>query len=998
MIKLHWLLAIAAALLPQMASANVAGGGTGQGPDVTIVDRRDGTVTLANGTVSILIDTAKARLDRVTYTHKNDGHARTSDVLLPSAKGRGQYYYGGFSLGSGTFDYALTTDPATNGGGYADVKLLSTSEHNGVMEVHFSMLRGSPGFYSTAMMTHRKQDVKFEVGAWGVVSRVTPAFNWLSADAARNFYIGQRSSKGAKVPDAPHESTILLDGAQQGQYANKFIYGQDHADLRAWGWSSVGPGGLNVGAWMMTDMEFSNGGPLKRDVSVYPYSELNNSILTGELGMGSDGFFADGEEWTKTCGPWFYYLNDVPADVTDAKQTAHLLYQDALAQAEAEAKAWPYVWFKHPGYVPASGRGTVKGRIVINDTGNPNASAAGTWVGLEQQPQTIKGFYDFQKWLKPYQFWVQADKDGNFIVPNLIAGENYTLWAYGPGAAGTFLSQEQTGGKPPLEYTLPANPFAVNVTAGQTSDLGTITWTPKRVGATVFELGTPDRKAGEFRHGDDFWSPAPAPKLGFPTPVWGGQVEFPLDFPDGMTYTVGKSRWPIDWNYVLPSAPDRNGTWQPCTGKIVFDLATPPQVSAAASLYIGCAGDDGGHVTVSVNSVNLGSADGVTAAPQPIDASGFSPAYSDDASIHLSNHGPFSDERINFPAKLLHAGQNTITIQMDARTLTAYLMLDYLRLELSGHIPPAPARVTACAGNNRALVCWPLVPGATSYNLLRSTARDGQYAPVATGFVAPVCGSGPSAAQYVDATATNGSEYFYKVQSVTPTGLSEMSPPSAATKPSAVQSGDVPPTPADIKVIGSGHHRVALTWTASPGARFYRIWRSTLHADGVGGNYPVGRVLLDDGIEAITFPDTSPTDGREYSYAIEAVNPAGVSALSASVTARPLPDPPAAAPSSLAGHWSKTRDGQVITLTWPPVAEATGYVIYRSSGPAPAFTWPGNYLTAIVETTYVDKGVTEKSAPVKGLDPSKEYDYRVTAVNAAGISPPAVAHVPARSP
>src|SRR5947209_2428341 len=406
------LLMVAVALWPPLALANVAGGGTGQGADVTVVDHHDGTVTLANGIVSLLIDTKKARFDRVTYTHHNQGSARTSDVLLPSSKGRGQYYYGGFSLGSGAFAYALATDPASNGGAYADVKLLSDSERNGVMEVHFSMLRGSPGFYSTAIMTHRKQDVKFEVGAWGVVTRVAPAFNWLSADAARNFLIGQRSTKGAKVPDAPHESTILLDGARRGEYANKFIYGQDHADLRAWGWSSVGQGGLNVGVWLMTNMEFSDGGPLKRDVSVYPYSELNNSILTGELGMGSDGFLADGETWTKTCGPWFYYLNDVPATVTDARQAAHLLHQDAIAQADAEAKAWPYAWFKHPNYVPAAGRGTVRGKIVINDPGNPNASAAGTWVGLEQQPQTIKGFYDFQKWLKPYQFWVRADADG----------------------------------------------------------------------------------------------------------------------------------------------------------------------------------------------------------------------------------------------------------------------------------------------------------------------------------------------------------------------------------------------------------------------------------------------------------------------------------------------------------------------------------------------------------------------------------------------------------
>ena len=689
-----------------------------------------------------------------------------------------------------------------------------------------------------------------------------------------------------KVPDAPHESTILLDGAQQGQYANKFIYGQDHGELRAWGWSSVGPTGLNVGVWLMTNLEFSDGGPLKRDVSVYPHSELNNSILTGELGMGSDGFFADGESWSKTCGPWFYYLNDVPADVTDARRAAHLLYQDALAQAEAEARAWPYTWFKHPNYVPASGRGTVQGRIVINDAGNPNASAAATWVGLEQQPQTIKGFYDFQKWLKPYQFWVRTDKDGNFTLPNVIAGENYTLWAYGPGAAGTFMSQELVGGKPPLEYTLPRKPFAVNVAAGQTSDLGKVIWTPRRIGATVFELGIPDRKAGEFRHGDDFWSPAPAPKLGFPTPVWGGQVEFPLDFPHGMTYTVGKSRWPIDWNYVLPSTPDRNGTWQPAVGKIVFDLATLPREGATASLYIGCAGDDGGHVIVSVNGVNLGSADGVTAAPQPIDAAGFNPAYFDDASIHLSDHGPFSDERINFPAKLLRTGQNSITIQMDARKLTAYLMLDYLRLELSGYVPPAPACVTAYAGANRALVCWPLTPGATSYNLLRSTSRDGLYAPVAAGFVAPVCGSGPSVAQYVNKTATNGSEYFYKTQSVNPVGTSEPSHPSAATRPSPKQSSAAPRAPADLKVTGLAHDRVTLNWTASPGTSFYRVWRTTLHSDGVGGNYPLGSVLLDDIVETVAFTDTSPTDGREYNYAIEAVNPTGVSALSAAVEAQ----------------------------------------------------------------------------------------------------------------
>jgi rhamnogalacturonan endolyase len=994
MIKLHLLLAFAALLLPQMTLANVAGGGTGQGTDVTVVDHHDGTVTLANGIVSIVIDTAKARLDRVTYTHKNSGEARTNDVLLPGAKGRGQYYYGGFSLGSGAFEYALATDLATNGGAYADVKLLSTSENKGVMEVHFSMLRGSPGFYSTAIMTHRAQDQKFEVGAWGVVTRVTPNFNWLSANMRRNFLIGARSSKGVKVPDSPHEITVLLDGSQQGQYADKFIYGQDHADLRAWGWSSVGPAGMNVGVWMMTNMEFSDGGPMKRDVSVYPYSELNNSILTGELGMGSDGHFSQGELWTKTCGPWFTYLNDVPTSVTDTRQAAQQLYKDALAQADAEKQAWPYSWFKHPNYVPASGRGTVTGKMVTNDSGNPNASTGGLWVGVEQQPQTNNGTRDFQKWLKPYQFWTQTDAAGNFTLPNVMAGDNCTLWAYGSGAAGTFLSQNQEGGNPPLECDVPAEPFAVTVKAGATTELSTVTWTPTRLGPTVFELGYPNRKANKFRHDEDYWAPGIPPKLGYPTPIWGGQMEFPLDFPSGMTFTMGKSRWATDWNYCLPAAADAAGVYQPCVGKINFNLAQEPPKDAMASLYIGCAGDDGGHVIVSVNDANLGTSAGVTATPNPIDAGGFNPPYPDDSSIHFSDHGPFSDERMTFPARMLHAGQNTLAIQMDARKMTAYLMLDYLRLELPGYVPPAPAAVHAYAGNHRVLVCWPLVPGATSYNVLRSMSPDTGYAPIATGRIGPVSGSSPSRATLADNDAINGTQYYYVVQSVNPAGQSISSSPSTAATPSPQLAASAPPAPTGLIVTDSGHHRVALSWAASAGADYYSIWRTTLHCDGAGGFYPLRTILLNDTTTDSIYTDASPSDGRTYSYHVEATNAAGTSGPSNSVPATPLPAPPASAPQSLAGHWTRMRDGNAIALNWSAVPGATGYVIYRSKGSQASFQWPQNFLTALVETTYTDKGSTEKGAIKKGLDDGKDYSYQVTAVNAAGVSPASTVRVP----
>ncbi len=985
------------------ALSNVAGGGTGSGPNVTVTDNNDGTVTLANGIASIVIVKKTGRLNSLTYTYTSEGTTKTAETL----SGKGQYYYGGFSLGSGTFDYSLGTDPSTNGGSYGDVKLMSTSETNGTMEIHFSMLRGSPGFYSTATMTHRAQDEQAhhdpatkapadEVGAWGVVTRVPGDFNWLSADAKRNFFIGVPSKKGAKVPDSPHEITVNLDGAQAGTYADKFIYGQDHADLRAWGWSSVGPGGKNIGRWMMTTMEFSDGGPMKRDVSVYPYSELNNSILTGELGMGSDGRFAKGEVWSKTCGPWFIYLNNVSSTVTGASQAAQMLYRDALAQADAEKKAWPYKWFKSADFVPASERGTVTGKFIINDSGNPNASAAGIWVGLEKQPPTYTNAYDFQKWLKPYQFWVQTDANGNFTIPNVIPDQNYTLWGYGGGVAGTFISQNLTGGNPPLELNLPAKPFSVAVKTGETVPLGDVTWTPTRVGATVFELGYPDRKSSEFRHGEDFWNPGTPAKLGYPTPVWGGQMEFPLDFPDGMNYTVGKSQWTKDWNYVLPARADATGAYLPCTGTITFNLAQAPANGAKASLYIACAGDDGGHTIVSVNGANLGDAQGVVAAPNAITAAGFDPPpqYSDDSSIHFGDHGPFSDERINFPATMLHAGTNTVALQMNAKSMTCYLMVDYLRLELSGYVPPAPLGVGTFAGSNKALVCWPLVPGATSYNILRAKSPGTDYVTIAAGNVAPVCGSGPSIATFTDTSAANGSEYHYVVQSVNSNGHSINSPASAGASPSSGNPTAAPLAPEAVKITNSGHHLVALSWNASPAANYYSVWRTTLHKDGVGGDYPIGTILLSDAVTGSSYTDSSPTDGRIYSYYLTANNASGSSSPSAAVTAVPLPDAPTAAPASLSGHWAKTRNGNVITISWSPVPGAAGYVIYRSTGSDISFKWPENFLTALVETTYTDKGNTDKNAKVKGLNEDADYSYQVTAVNAGGISPPATVHVP----
>ncbi len=154
---------------------------------------------------------------------------------------------------------------------------------------------------------------------------------------------------------------------------------------------------------------------------------------------------------------------------------------------------------------------------------------------------------------------------------------------------------------------------------------------------------------------------------------------------------------------------------------------------------------------------------------------------------------------------------------------------------------------------------------------MRSTKLDSEFAPVASGVVAPVCGSGQSWTSFTDTTAADDTPYFYAVQSVNAGSCGAQSTPSTSATPTSQLSASAPDAPAKVSVAKSGHHEVALTWSASPGAKFYSVWRTTLHPDNVGGTYPLRTIFMDE-TTGTSFNDHSPTDGRIYSYHITAVN------------------------------------------------------------------------------------------------------------------------------
>ena len=298
-----------------------------------------------------------------------------------------------------------------------------------------------------------------------------------------------------------------------------------------------------------------------------------------------------------------------------------------------------------------------------------------------------------------------------------------------------------------------------------------------------------------------------------------------------------------------------------------------------------------------------------------------------------------------------------------------HAMYDYLRLELTGYVPPPPASVTAYAGNNRVLVGWPVTPGATSYNLLRSTVSGSGYVAITNGVTGPVCGSGPVNATYLDTTAVNGTTYYYVVRSANPTGTSTNSPPGSGPAPSAGLSTSAPAAPAGLNVTSAGHQSVTLNWSASPGANFYTIFRSTLVNSGGGSSNTLSTIILNNTTTGTSYPDTSPTDGSIYNYLVTATGAGGTSGNSAAAIAKPLPPAPATTPGGLTATPLQATN---ITLNWSAVSGAVGYVLQRAT----SVNGPYSLLGSITETTCTDYGVGSNTT----------YYYKVTAMNSGGTS------------
>ena len=92
--------------------------------------------------------------------------------------------------------------------------------------------------------------------------------------------------------------------------------------------------------------------------------------------------------------------------------------------------------------------------------------------------------------------------------------------------------------------------------------------------------------------------------------------------------------------------------------------------------------------------------------------------------------------------------------------------------------PAAPTVLTALPGNNLVALKWIASSGATSYNVLRSTTNGGPYSSIAKAV---------TATEYSDASAGNGTTYYYVVEAVNKGVASGNSNQASATPPGTLQ-------------------------------------------------------------------------------------------------------------------------------------------------------------------------------------------------------------------
>lgn len=591
-------------------------------PGVILTRRDDGGVVLANGLVSA---TLAPRSGNLLSFRLGERELLSEPAYLDWQDGKQR------RLSAASLD--VRADPANSPDGRAEIVFhqpWSRAERDVALDVslHYVLL---PGESALRMFVVYRHPTDYPAAGFGQSRYVLRArddvFDTISVDEARTHALPPGDTPVEVL--GPKESMRFTAGPAKGEITDKYHYFVSSGGHFFHGWMGSES---RLGLWLVYgSTEDQNGGPARQHNTAHWPRMLLKILSCGHYGAPAVAVPA-GETWEKIYGPWALYANAAAA--VPGPDILTTLRADASRQADAERVAFPPAWLDDSAFPAAAARGSVAGRLVVADPQAPRQTAAGAWVGLVAPPPAP----DWQQQALGYQPWTRADADGRFTLPAVRAGR-HELRAFAPGVLDEFVRAD------------------VEVRAGQALDLGALDWRPVRRGRELWQIGTPDRSAAEFLHGDE-------PRR------WGRWLDYARDFPRDVSFTVGESDPRTEWNFAQGTRPGPDGkTWIGTTWRVHFSIDDPAlaQAVAPATLRLAFAASHNARLRVRLDDHDLGEATGLG---------------SDNALARAGVHGQYSTCDIPVPAALLTPGRHTLYLDQRAGGAPfKNVMYDCIRLE-----------------------------------------------------------------------------------------------------------------------------------------------------------------------------------------------------------------------------------------------------------------------------------------------------------------------------
>ncbi|XP_062029904.1 probable rhamnogalacturonate lyase B [Rosa rugosa] len=520
----------------------------------------------------------------------------------------------------------------------------------------YIMQRGRSGFYAYVIFQRDEGWPELAINDVRLTFKLNQdQFNYMAVSDTRRRFMPTADDRNLGQQLAYPEAKLLNNATSNplfhGEVDDKYQYSSDDKNGKVHGWISTKS---SVGFWLITpSTEFRAGGPPKQDLTshVGPTTMCvfsSSHYATEQLCLK----FKQGEAWKKVYGPVYVYLN-LAGPTRDPTTT---LWHDAKQQMHEEVRSWPYNFTRCPDFPVSEQRGSVFGNLQVNDRYINSTSlvpASSAYVGLAAPGEVGS----WQTESKGYQFWTRADAKGDFVIKHVRPG-NYNLYAWVPGILGDYKYEAEISIKP-----------------GSRFELDKLTYSPPRIGPTLWEIGIPDRSAAEF------YIPDPYPTLMNKLDnnnhsdasdkfrqygIWGRYGEL---YPDhDLVYTVGVSDYRHDWFYAHVTRNTGNvlvgTTWQ-----IQFKLTN---MTAPGDYKLRLALASANYAELEVRFNNESKA--------PLFSTGR--IGEDNAIARHGIHGLYWLFDVNVPRSQLHEGNNTLYLtQTRGGNMFVGVMYDYIRLE-----------------------------------------------------------------------------------------------------------------------------------------------------------------------------------------------------------------------------------------------------------------------------------------------------------------------------